>query len=184
MLAYLFWHWPRSTVPTADYEAALTAFHDGLRTTGCPGLRRSLVFRIRGAIWARPADAYADWYLLDDSGALDRLNAAAVAPPLVESHARCAEAAAGGVGGLYRSRNEEPAGVSGAVALWLSKPPGMAYDDFYARLSPLTSAPERSLWRRQMVLGPAPEFCLLSDMALPYPTDLPAVRVQRELVYG
>ena len=183
MLAYLFWHWPKSSVTAAAYEALLVAFHDRLRTVGCPGLQRSLVFREHGTLWVQPAGSYVDWYLLDGSAALDHLNNAAVAPPLVEAHARCAGAAAGGAGGLYRLHGDSPDAVTGLAALWLSKPPGMAYADFYARLAPLTSAAERSLWRRQMVLGPAPEFCLLSATPQQLPADIPAVHVRREIVY-
>jgi hypothetical protein len=42
---------------------------------------------------------------------------------------------------------------------WLAKAKGMPYPDFYASLPPT-----RFLLRRQMVLGPAPEFCAAGEL--------------------
>jgi hypothetical protein len=45
----------------------------------------------------------------------------------------------------------------------------MTYPAFYERLKPWTGQAELTLWRRMMVLGPPPEFCLTaaSDQMLP-----------------
>jgi hypothetical protein len=59
---------------------------------------------------------------------------------------------------------------------WLTKPKAMQYAELYERLGPLT---ERggSLWRRQMVLGPAPEFCLVTPGPIEAPEELTPMRV-------
>jgi hypothetical protein len=41
------------------------------------------------------------------------------------------------------------------VTTWCSKPAGVPYPAFLATL------PAVETWQRQLVLGPAPEFCLL-----------------------
>jgi hypothetical protein len=38
---------------------------------------------------------------------------------------------------------------------WCAKPAGVSYSQFVARL------PSGETWQRQMVLGPAPEFCIV-----------------------
>jgi hypothetical protein len=42
----------------------------------------------------------------------------------------------------------------------------MPYADLYERMQPLTGRPKASLWRRMMVLGPPPEFCLVAPSEL------------------
>ncbi|MDQ3137321.1 MAG: hypothetical protein M3Q93_07025, partial [Gemmatimonadota bacterium] len=56
-------------------------------------------------------------------------------------------------------------------AAWFAKPAGMSYTALYALLAPLVDAEGAALWGRQMVLGPAPEFCLhtLRPVRLPGP---------------
>ena len=79
MLAYVFWHWPSSNVEAGEYEHLLRRFHAALGDAAPPGFRGSVVFRVAGnAPWLGGTPAYADWYLLDGSAALDPLNVAAV----------------------------------------------------------------------------------------------------------
>jgi hypothetical protein len=68
-------------------------------------------------------------------------------------------------------------------AVWFAKPPGMTYDDMYARLTPLVQESGASLWGRQMVLGPTSEFCLrsISPLSLPAPFE-PASTTTLEIV--
>jgi hypothetical protein len=91
-------------------------------------------------------------------GDLEALNREAVAPPLRPHHDRPALAAAGGAGGLYQVHSGT-LDLDQETVTWLAKPKGMPYPDFYASL-PTT----RFLLRRQMVLGPAPEFCAAGDL--------------------
>lgn len=150
-LAYIFWHWTEA--PERAYEAELARFHSELAALRVPGLAANASYRIEGAPWTGPGRAYEDWYLVGGSADLDVLNAAAVSPPIRAAHDRPAHLATGGAGGLYRLRSGEP-DLDAELATWISKPAGTGYEAFYASLPPL-----RALFRRQMVLGPATEFC-------------------------
>ena len=173
MLAYVFWHWPATpgTEPAA-YERAQAAFHQRLAEAPPAGFLRSWSFRVVAVPWLRVASAYEDWYLLEGSAALDPLNGAAVAPPARRAHDRAAAGAAG-VGGLYRLHSGEPRPLSGPVN-WFPKPAGMQYPDLYTGI-----APGAVLWRRQMVLGPAPEFLLEGGEP---PAGVSPITVERTLV--
>ena len=170
MLAYVFWHWPQSTIDPDNYVNHLLDFHQILAANKPNGFHESVVFRIRGASWLNTNDeAYEEWYLLDDSAAMDPLNEAAVSGVCEEPHNRVAREAADGIGGLYRLRAGQQQLSQARYALWLSKPAGVSYKDFYTILQPLTSQPDVALWGRQMTLGPTTEFCLhsVNPIALP-----------------
>jgi hypothetical protein len=171
MLAYVFWHWPQPGIDQDTYVAHLVDFHQTLAVNKPIGFQHSAVFRIRNADWLNTqGDAYEDWYLLDDSAAMDRLNEAAVSGACEEPHNRVAREAADGIGGLYRLRAGQEELSEARFALWLSKPAGVSYKDFYTALQPLTSQPGVALWGRQMTLGPTTEFCIHSTN----PIELPA----------
>lgn len=159
MLAYVFWHWPYAGHAEDEYDGAQRDFHRALASSAPRGFISSRVFKVHGkAPWLGGAPAYADWYLVEDSAALDPLNVAAVSGVCEEPHARLTRGMAAGAGSLLQLRSGE-ADLSAARWLtWLVKPREMPYDAFYAAHA---SAPG-SLWRRQMVLGPNPEFALLS----------------------
>ncbi|HEX5886859.1 MAG TPA: hypothetical protein VFY67_20120 [Pyrinomonadaceae bacterium] len=170
MLAYVFWHWPQPNIDQDTYVDHLSAFHRTLASNKPLGFHHSTVFRIHGAGWLNTqGDAYEEWYLLDDSAAMDPLNEAAVSGACEEPHNRVAREAADGVGGLYRLRTGQEDLARSRFAVWLSKPAGISYSDFYAALQPLTSQPGVALWGRQMTLGPATEFCIHSPTAIELP---------------
>jgi hypothetical protein len=163
MLAYVFWHRPQPSTERESYIDHLVQFHETLAANKPSGFQQSVVFRIRNASWLKTnGEAYEDWYLLDDSAAMDRLNDAAVSGACEEPHNRVAREAADGVGGLYRLRAGHEDLVQARFATWLAKPAGMPYKDFYA----LNSQPGVALWGRQMTLGPTTEFCLHSQTSL------------------
>lgn len=166
MLAYLFWHWPASDVEPGRYVERLLAFHRALRTAPPPGFHGSRVLAIEGAPWAPAIPAFEDWYLVGDFAALGALNEAAVTGARQAPHEAVARLAGGGVGGVYR-RLSEGNGVPDAVH-WVSKPRGESYAAFAARL------PAAEAWQRQLVLGPAPEFCVLG----PAPAGIETVEVR------
>ncbi len=170
MLAYVFWHWPQPGVDTETYVEHLVEFHRTLGANKPVGFRGSRVFRLHGASWLETkGEAFEDWYLVDDSAVLDRVNEAAVTGPCAAPHNLVAREAAGGTAGLYRLR-------SGKIfddvryALWLSKPNGMSYADFYSTLDPITAG--AALWARQMTLGPTTEFVIHSAHPLQVPESL------------
>ena len=63
-----------------------------------------------------------------------RLNEAAVSGACEEPHNRVAREAADGTGGLYRLRAGDEDLAQARFAVWLSKPNGVSYKDFYAGL--------------------------------------------------
>jgi hypothetical protein len=180
-LAYVFWHWPAEGVAAHHYEQLQAVFHRALGEAGLPGFRGSTSFRVGGrAPWLGGSPAYADWYLVDGSEVLDVLNEAAVSSARRGAHDELARAEAAGVGSLLQLRSST-ADVEGArLATWLAKPRGEPYDVFYARLAPVCADPGVSLWRRLMVLGPTPEFGLLSRAPLTQPAGLDSLALSLE----
>jgi len=164
VLAYVFRHWMRAGVDSADYEAALREFHARLQEAAPDGFEGSASVRY-------PDGGYADWYLLAGSFALDPLNDAAVSGLRRPAHDRAAAGAERGEGTLYRLHSGRP-DLKALREVRLAKPSGRPYADFYTRLEPLLRRPDVSLWRRQMTLGPPPEFCLLSAEPVEVPAEM------------
>lgn len=155
-LVYVFWHRPEVR---DGYEQALAEFHAALWRAGHPFLLGSASHRVSGLPWLDGDEGYEDCYLVDGFAGLGALNEAAIAPGLRPDHDRVALAAAWGAGGLYQVAQGSPA-LRDPIVTWLSKPAGMRYEDFY---SSLPAVPW--LLRRQLVLGPAPEFCAAGEVA-------------------
>jgi hypothetical protein len=167
MLAYVFWHWPQPGADVETYVDHLVGFHRTLGDNKPDGFQGSRVFRLHGASWLETnGDAFEDWYLLDDSAALDVINHAAVSGPCEAPHNLVAREAAGGTAGLYRLRFGEIGETRYAV--WLSKPDQMSYADFYSKLEAIAGV---SLWQRQMTLGPTTEFVIHSMNPIQLPDD-------------
>ena len=183
MLAYVFWHWRQSSVDAGIYESDLAQFHHTLQSNKPVGFQRSVVFQIDDAAWLNTTGpAYEEWYLLDDSAAMDRINYAAVNGPCEEPHNSVARNAAGGVGGLYRLRAGDEVLERAKFATWFSKPPGVSYPNLDDQMQPLTR--ENNLWSRQMTLGPTTEFCLHSLSTLSLPTGYAATTLPLELIWS
>ena len=173
MLAYVFSHRPSGGVDVADYEAALRRFHATLASAAPAGFLGSSTFRV--------GDRYADWYLVASSAALDALNEAAVSGARTPVHDAAARMAADGVGKLYSRVAGEGRSQAG-FEIHFSKPAGTGYADLYERVQPLTGRPDTSLWRRMMVLGPPPEFCLLSPAQVELPREFHPEVLRRDPV--
>ena len=165
MLAYVFWHRPGGADPAA-YEARLTAFHAALAEHPPAGFHGSAALRAQEAPWL-PGDgpAYEDWYGVDGWAALGALNEAAVRGARAEPHDAVAAQARTGAGAVY-GLLDGPAELAATRTSWLAKPAGADRDAFHAQLA----GPSRSVWMRQMVLGPAPEYAVRSGapVVLPY----------------
>ena len=160
LLAYVFWHWKQAEAASADYETRQRAFHAALAAAPSEDFVGSFSLRLSHAPWAAGGgDAYEDWYLVKDFRALGLLNEAAVSASRAAPHDAAAIVAAGGAGGLYRLRH-------GTVlrrpqyAHWFGKPEGMQYGQLFAQLAPVVDHVQGAVWMRQMVLGPAREFCV------------------------
>lgn len=175
MLAYVFRHWPRLDVSLSEYEAGLSAFHQTLRWD-------SAVFRVSSAPWL-PAGrvGYEDWYLLSGSAVIDALNEAAVAGECREPHDRVARQAQTGIGALYALVRGSLDLSSVSDAAWFGKPWGIGYEAFYARASPFLG--QGALLRRQMVLGPPPEFGVLSPGPVALPEEFAVRRMKLGRIY-
>jgi hypothetical protein len=202
VLAYVFWHRPLDETETAAYEQAQIAFHRSLAHSPPVGLRGSAAFRVAEMPWLPPAagnDAqrahtgartwgagYEDWYLVEDYAALGVLNEAAVGRGHRGAHDELARRFGSGAGGLYgliegdwpEIGRSPGAGVPGeaSVVVWVARPPGSARRELGELLGDGMDPLRSSLWRRQLVFGPAPEFCLLAPEppAGVAPTRLPA----------
>jgi hypothetical protein len=171
LLAYVFSHRPAAGVDVTAYEESLRQFHAALAKAEPTGFTASATFRVGGA--------YSDWYLIESSAAMDVLNAAAVTGARSSAHDAAARMTADGVGKLFSLASGQPS-IEGGFEVRFAKPAGMAYVDHYARLQTWTSAPGVSLWRRMMVLGPSPEFSILSPAGLELPVDLRPEILRRE----
>ena len=183
MLAYVFWHWPQPVIARGAYEDHLREFQKTLAANKSSGFQQSVVFRIRGASWLNTSDeSYEEWYLLDDSAAMDPLNEAAVSGACEEPHNRVAREAADGIGGLYRLREGVEDLDQAKFATWLSKPAGVSYRNFYADLHSLTSQPGIALWGRQMTLGPTTEFCIHSQTPIELPPGYSGLTLNLHLI--
>jgi hypothetical protein len=163
MLAYVFSHRPADGVHVSGYEDSLRRFHEKLAVASVGGFIASTTFSV-GA-------GYSDWYLLESSAAMDALNAAAVSGPRAPAHDSVAKMASDGVGKLLSLVSGSPSMEAG-FEVRFGKPAGMAYEDFYARLKPWAEEPGVSLWRRMMVLGPPPEFCLITPSEVELPAEM------------
>ncbi|HTW42117.1 MAG TPA: hypothetical protein VMD79_07360 [Solirubrobacteraceae bacterium] len=180
MLAYVFWHRPRVDVERAGYERAQLAFHRSLSHSRPQGMRCSAMFKLDETPWPVHADAageaadvavddfYEDWYVLEDFTALGVLNEAAVGHGHRSAHDDAARRFGAGAGALYalieggRSEGEPLAPLGEAnVAIWVARPIGAQRRALEDLLGDGMDPRHASLWRRQLVLGPAPEFCLL-----------------------
>jgi hypothetical protein len=151
VLAYVFWHRPAQGAH--DYEQRLTAFHDVIGA-------ESTWHRVSGLPWMGGLDGYEDWYLVEDWAALGALNERAVSGPRRAPHNAAAADAAWGQAGIYALKRGSPELHGISHAAWHTKPAGVTYEAFEARL------PGRSVWQRQMTLGPTPEYVLLDARRL------------------
>jgi hypothetical protein len=160
MIAYVFWHVPAAPSERSDYERALAAFHRALVAAGASGFIRSETHRLDSVAWLTGFPVYEDWYLVDDSAALDWLEAAAIGRSSCAAHDAIAARAGAGAGGLYKCLLEGAPSPAETTTEWLGKPAGATYAQLIADLRSEVP-PGGWLWQRKMVLGPTPEFCLV-----------------------
>jgi len=184
MLAYVFWHERRTDANDgAAYQRDAAEFVRSLAASPLEGFAGARTFAIDRLPWSEgDGPLFEDWYLLRGSADLDELNDAAVSGGRSASHARLATVAAWGAGGLYRLR-AGAAHDAHAIGQWFAKPPNTSYSEFDAIVAAVIS-PDRALWQRRMVLGPAPEFCLTGSCAVTLPTAFTSRTVERNLVAG
>ena len=161
MLAYAFWHWPREGA--SGYERHLSEFFQALEAEKPLGYLGGLSMRHGAAAWL-PGPAYLDWYRISGFADQGSLNDGAVSGSRRAPHDDMAAMAGGGAGGVYELQQGPTDFVDAKVAHWFGKPAGMRYAELFGELAGVPG----SLWMRQMVLGPSPEFVLFAtrDVAL------------------
>jgi hypothetical protein len=164
MLAYLLWHRPADGIEPEAYEHACRSFHGSLRDSPPVGFRGSAVFRVGELPWLAPAPggAYEDWYFVEDFSALGVLNEAAVAQDHRGVHDDVARRFGSGAGGLYGLLEGNADLADATRAVWVSRPPGEPRGELARLLATGVDPAQASLWRRALVFGPAPEYCLLT----------------------
>lgn len=162
MLAYVFWHRPGEGVDSEAYERATERFHRSLAHRPPAGMCGSAIYRVAQLPWFQGQAGYEDWYLIEDFSAVGVLNEAAVAQGHRTAHDEVAGRFGMGAGGMYGLLEGHPDLHRAQVAVWVSRPPGSKRGALGELLADGMDPEHASLWRRQLVLGPAPEYCLLA----------------------
>jgi hypothetical protein len=176
MLAYVFWHRPAPEVESGIYEQALEHFHRSLARTPPEGFTGSACYHAAELPWLDGGTAYEDWYFVENYTALGVLNEAAVGHGHHTPHDDLAHRFGAGAGGLYGLiEGHSPQLEEASLAVWVARSPGVQRRVLGELLGDGMDPRHASLWRRQLVLGPAPEYCLLArePSAGVAPTRLP-----------
>lgn len=184
MIAYVFWHQKMELVSSKTYESALITFHRSLYNFGVRGYIGSQTFKIEGAYWMGATESgYEDWYLLEDSGVMDKINQAAISGSVKDPHNAAAHMATNLHAGLYVIKSPYPSFLNGKSATWFTKPKEMSLDQI---INSHSDSNKRfgDLWMRQMVLGPTPEYCIVSENRIDLPRNLYPVNVKRQPISG
>jgi hypothetical protein len=182
-LAYVFWHWPRPGVSIESYEKRLLSFQSALKSANPSLVRAHLSYRVESLPWG-PADAplYEDWYVVKDFAAIGTLNDAAVVPGTKEFHDSVAKDYLSGAGGVFKLIHGSIPLPEARYANWVGKPVGTSYQEYYKEATEALGDQRADLWRRQMVLGPSPQFCVHSVDALDLPKRFAPLTVRIEVV--
>jgi hypothetical protein len=159
MLAYVFWHRQADREDRHEYEQAVVRFHRSLHARPPDGFRDSASFRAGELPWL--GSGYEDWYLVDDFAALGVLGEATQARGHRTAHDEAARRSGRGAGGVYRLLEGVADFADARIAVWVERPAGTESLEFGALLGDGMDPARASLWRRQLVLGPAPEYCVL-----------------------
>jgi len=179
MLAYLFWHRPYARVDRRRYEAAIERFQSDLKAAKPPGFVDAASFAIEPVAWLGGLPGYEDWYLLEGAWAIDPLNGFAIAGHVQAPHDDVAALMEEGHGGLYADTGGATVFAAQSTVHWLTRPRGIQWQPALDAVR--AHCPRANIWRRQMVLGPAPEFAVEvpDETAIDIPSGWQSRRVQR-----
>jgi hypothetical protein len=163
VLAYVFWHRAAAGVHAEDYERALVRFHHSLRQSPPAGFFSSATLRAPELPWlAGDGLGYEDWYLVENWTALGVLEAAAVSRGHAGAHDGAAHAMGSGTGAVYRLLEGGASLQDVHTAVWVTRPVGSGSPQIAELLEDGFDPAVAALFQRCLVLGPAPEVCLLN----------------------
>jgi hypothetical protein len=167
VLAYVFWHRPAAGVHAEDYERALVRFHHSLAESPPAGFASSVTLRAAELPWLAPVEGgspigYEDWYLVENWTAIGVLEAAAVSRGHAGAHDKAAHAMGAGTGAVYRLLEGSESLTDMHSAVWVTRPLGAEEPQIADLLEDGFDPADSALFQRSLVLGPAPELCLLS----------------------
>lgn len=158
-LAYIFWHYRRHSVSDEHYREAVAAFHERLASSPPPGFVSSFSRRQNQLPWMPASvEIYEDWYIIEDFSALEHLNGHAVRGAMESTHDSVAELAAEGSGAIYRLLYNHGEDEDLKSIVWFDKTQLTKTPDFLATVEMKTRDVHGIAWRRQLSLGPAPEY--------------------------
>jgi hypothetical protein len=162
VLAYVFWHRAAAGVHADDYERALVRFHHSLTENPPAGFTTSVTLRAAELPWlAGEGPGYEDWYLVENWTALGVLEAAAVSRGHAGAHDSAARAMGTGTGAVYRLLEGAAELEDVHAAVWVTRPHGAEGAEVAELLEDGFDPAVTALFQRCLVLGPAPELCLL-----------------------
>lgn len=192
MLGYVFWHRPSDSEALEAYEQAELHFQRSMTRSPPVGMRGCASFRLDSAPWlGAGGPAYEDWYLIEDYAALGVLGEAAVGRGHRTAHDAVARRYGEGAAGVYAlAEGDAQASLAGAIAqaAWVAVAPGARGPLLAEMLGDGMDPRSSALWRRELVLGPAPEYCVLATEAprgiasSRLPVGWSATHVRRELL--
>jgi hypothetical protein len=165
------------------YEKRLALFLGALNSNKPAGFVEALSFRVVALPWGPPHGVlYEDWYVVESFAALGALNEAAIAGEIRGPHDSIAKGYTKGAGGIFRSINQGIRLHQARYAMWIEKAVGPSYQMFYDEVAKVVGDNRTDLWRRQMVLGPSPQFCVHSEDALRVPDSLRPITSKVEMI--
>jgi len=182
--SYVFWHQPLARHSDQEYGAALMRFQAALMQAGVPGLSFTTSRAVARAPWL-PEGGYEDWYVTDSWAALEGMNHGAVAPAMHPAHNAVAELMQSGTGSIFKLLRGQLLSGAAPRVFWLTRPRGIRFEADLALICESANT-EVACWRRQLVLGPSPEFLLECgrDTDLELPAGWTCLEVRRQDLAG